>query len=496
MPVVLPRLAGRSMPPGNLLRRDEDEWRELFERLQERFPTVAPERVLQALRTHDGHAGNAAAELRSVTSITVKAPDPDDAEHVSTLLSSPMIFKHACSDHFRKYDVNGDGVLDLTEILSLTNDLYNSFGLSQPSEGCLRAFFQATDRNADGVLNEDEFRQFFEMFLRYAFFDVVRLQQLVDRGADKLGDAQGEASGGSVRKRHSECADGYVAAAAAPGAEEVSRQPPRERERDRERHERGSREASLVRHSSSHRGGGGEAGYQESNRQREERDAGYNARRDLPVADVQPGSLTAYCCVNPNGVTYRRGPVYDDRMDHGVAHGETVQVLEQWIRTPHGWLPMINHHGNVLFDRVQPPRAARARGEGRSKSSAAAQARGQVAPEGAGPVVQPAAKVASEPVNDQENRPVAAHEQHENRRHNRGDDGPSHIRKTKGASRREVKDLKESSDTIPDEWQAPMKTLMERFPSAGAQRVLQALREHGGHAGKAASQLRDSGVLA
>merc|ERR1719221_864662 len=83
------------------------------------------------------------------------------------------MFSHACKEHFKKYDMNGDGVLDWEEVRDLTNSLYDNFGLEAPREGGLKAFFDANDTNGDGVLSEKEFRRFFECFLRYAFFDVV-----------------------------------------------------------------------------------------------------------------------------------------------------------------------------------------------------------------------------------------------------------------------------------------------------------------------------------
>merc|ERR1719284_1948294 len=117
-----------------------------------------------------------------MTSANVKEADPDDVEHVSTLLSSPAMFKHACKEQFKKFDFNKDGVLEWEEVKQLVHNLYEEFGLQLPSEGALKAFFYATDENQDGVLSEREFRKFFEMFLRYAFFDHLKLRQMVEKG--------------------------------------------------------------------------------------------------------------------------------------------------------------------------------------------------------------------------------------------------------------------------------------------------------------------------
>merc|ERR1719230_1453603 len=116
---------------GNFLRPNEEEWRPVFNRLSERFPTVPGHRVAQALREHGGHAGEAAAVLRDLTGSTVKEADPDDVEHVATLLSSPAMFKHACKEKFQEFDKNGDGVLDFSEVLELTHSLYSGFGLQE-----------------------------------------------------------------------------------------------------------------------------------------------------------------------------------------------------------------------------------------------------------------------------------------------------------------------------------------------------------------------------
>lgn len=174
------------------LRPDEEEWREPLDRLCERFPAAGADRVAEALRQHDGHAGKAASSLREMLSAAVREPDPDDAEHVNTLLSSPFMFKHSCREHFERFDLDGSGSLDLEEVTQLAKALYSSFGLEPPSEGSVRNFFVAMDKNGDGVLSEREFQTFFEMFLRLAYFNVTKLRHLVERGEAGV---RGEASG-------------------------------------------------------------------------------------------------------------------------------------------------------------------------------------------------------------------------------------------------------------------------------------------------------------
>jgi len=172
-----------AMPAG--LTIEEEQWREPLDRLCERFPAAGVDRAVDALRQHGGHAGRAGAYLRELLSAAVKEPDPEDAQHVTTLLESPLMFKKSCREHFEQYDVDGNGSLDLEEIAQLAASLCASFGLEMPSEGSVRAFFAAMDENGDGVVSKTEFRVFFEKFLRLAYFDVTELRRIVEEGEAK-----------------------------------------------------------------------------------------------------------------------------------------------------------------------------------------------------------------------------------------------------------------------------------------------------------------------
>jgi len=152
---------------------------------------VSSERVAQALRDHQGHAGYAASELRELADASVKEPDFDDKDYVETLLTSPIMFKHVCQEHFEKFDENENGMLEWEEIVALTGSLYSSFGLKQPSDEILRAFFNNSDENQDGSLSEPEFRKFFESFLRHAFFETDQLRKIVDSSKSKRGPKVG-----------------------------------------------------------------------------------------------------------------------------------------------------------------------------------------------------------------------------------------------------------------------------------------------------------------
>lgn len=147
-----------------------EDLEERVSRLCERFPVVSAERVHQVLRDHGGHAGYAAAELRALSTDTIKPVDAEDSEHVAILLSNQTIFKQTCRAHFKKFDLNRNGTLEWDEVLALTNHLCHYMGVEQPGERSLQAFFAGSDTNHDGVLTEREFPKFFESFLRYAFF--------------------------------------------------------------------------------------------------------------------------------------------------------------------------------------------------------------------------------------------------------------------------------------------------------------------------------------
>eukprot|EP00747_Dinoflagellata_sp_TGD_P162491 gnl/TRDRNA2_/TRDRNA2_180163_c0_seq1.p1 gnl/TRDRNA2_/TRDRNA2_180163_c0~~gnl/TRDRNA2_/TRDRNA2_180163_c0_seq1.p1 ORF type:complete len:342 (+),score=68.29 gnl/TRDRNA2_/TRDRNA2_180163_c0_seq1:74-1027(+) len=147
----------------------EEDWQERFEKLHERFPKVSAERVLSALRANEGHAGYAAADLRELCSDAPKVVDAEDKDFVTTLLSSPVLFRNHCKTMFQKFDSNRNGMLEWEEVLDLTTELCSELGIDAPTEQNIRAFFEATDVNGDQVLSEDEFAKFFESLLRYGY---------------------------------------------------------------------------------------------------------------------------------------------------------------------------------------------------------------------------------------------------------------------------------------------------------------------------------------
>lgn len=90
------------MAPEEDGKRSEETWRPIFDRLQERFPDVGANKIATILLENNGHAGQAAAALRDLCGTGKREVDPDDQEHVKTLLTSPVMFAALCKENFRK----------------------------------------------------------------------------------------------------------------------------------------------------------------------------------------------------------------------------------------------------------------------------------------------------------------------------------------------------------------------------------------------------------
>lgn len=429
------------MAPAELLRPGEEPWKEVLDKLCERFPDFSPGRIASVLRDNQGHAGQAAAALRDLSGDGKRRVDPDDQEHVKTILTSPAMFSMVCKDNFRKFDVNCDGVLQWTEVLPLVISLYENFGLQPPREGFLKTFFDASDLNKDGVLSEKEFKRFFECFLRYAFFDVVQKHNssptrqyqpenqslqpevlrkkrspanasaashspLADRPPRLPSDLQHDASA-LVRTRKSERAeviDGTTGYASCSDNVLAPRCP--------------SRGSSVKRHS-------------------EKDGIIFDSRRVLRV-------------VAPNGIALRKTPNVNDRLDVAVPAGERVTVLETWVRTANGWLPVYDPAGQMLLEPVQAD----------SEPS------------------QQLSQTGGSTSSQQPERPSRSKGQSEAallEGFRSGDIRGSFLQKGE------------------EEWRERFERLQERFSLVSPDYILQVLRRCGGHAGQAASALREVG---
>jgi len=464
---------------GNFLKPNEQEWKEVFNRLSERFPTVKGHQIAQALREHHGHAGEAAAVLRDLTSCSVKEADPDDVEHVATLLSSPAMLKHACKEQFRKFDVNKDGVLEWDEVKQLVNNLYDEFGLQMPSEGSLKAFFFATDENMDGVLSEREFRKFFEMFLRYAFFDHLKLRQMVEKGQEieqrrnsmnadqipKVTEVRADADTASPQdSRASSASDGNK-----PATPDETQAPPKSQTKP----ERVAL-APIDQQKPPRRSPKSEDKQQDRSQQRDRdhRSSRDKERERAPPPEVSEGPFgTAIRCLAQNGVAYRASPDFQDRMDAVVGRGETVRVLEHWIRTPDGWLPVMDPQFQPLFERssAEPGDGTR-NGSDNQRQTHAEKKRVSIQEQRDDTLdvnVRSASAVQKSP------KPAEAF-------------GCAAVAPPRVSHEAESGGLKSNEE----EWRPVFERLSQRFPGVPECKIAQALRDNDGHAGKAASMLR------
>jgi Ca2+-binding EF-hand superfamily protein len=460
---------------GNPLKPNEEEWREVWKRLCERFPTVPGHRVAQALREHNGHAGEAAAVLRDLTGSAVKEADPDDVEHVATLLSSPAMFKHACKEQFKKFDVNKDGVLEWDEVKQLVHNLYDEFGLPAPAEGALKAFFYATDENQDGVLSEREFRKFFEMFLRYAFFDHLKLRQMVEKGQEieqkraslgggLIGEGRPEVSGSAETTSPQDSRASSASEASKP--DKASREEPVKPSRSPSRAEveaisRKESNSKLVPDPKQKSAGRSRKDEQDRDHERSRhRDREHRRERQDRERVVELAEGVAYRCVATNGVAFRASPAFQDRVDNTCSKNQSVQVLEHWIRTPDGWLPVMDPQGNTLFERSGPV--------GYSQPIAAPPALAQQLP----------------PVYSEENPKKRVSIQ------DKTDTLDVSVRSAARAKSPVPEADGSGLRSNEEEWRPVFDRLSERFPNIGPDKIAQALRDNDGHAGKAASMLR------
>jgi len=426
--------------PLMLLRPGEEDWRDVFDRLKERFPSVPAEKVAQLLRENSGHAGNTAGALRHLTGDGVVEPEPDDAEHVATLLSSPAMFKHVCKEHFKKFDMNGDGVLQYPEVLGLTNELYQNFGLQQPSEGSLRAFFDATDDNNDGVLSEREFRKFFECFLRYAYFDVMKLRQMVEKGRAKRANSKEFVENGKTLSTERVSPPSSSEDVPEPEVPRKPRSSPKARTAAPEpleeavRHQRGKDTHDVVDH---------------------------NGHRDH--AHHKQQSLR---CIADGGVPLCKSPDLQDTTGVIVKKGQTVPVLEMWVKTADGWLPVSDPNGGVLFDRAHDSER-----KSRADRHHASEAKG---------------------ANTQHRNNHSTGHHHHHQAEATATGQPEPPQQAAHASRSQVESGPAGKLAANEaDWQDRFDRLRERFPNCTAAQVLTALRDHDGHAGQAAAALRD-----
>jgi hypothetical protein len=360
--------------------KDPEDLQERAERLSERFPAVSFERVLEVLRKNGGHAGYAAADLRALDTDVIKPVDPEDAEHVATLLSNKTLFKQTCRAHFRKFDLNQNGTLEWDEVLALTNHLCSYMGLERPGEKSLKAFFEASDTNHDGVLTDREFPKFFEAFLRYAFFmqhrrlvgtwryradpnESLNSEFSIQLGKDYRlywrsvrGTCPGAPQSQVLQGRQEmngilELREGFLQA----DLKVCSRDGRDSEKRSSEvffgvvrlRFAEGTTEKVLANFKSDPQAASWGNDVTAKRRQTIEEEK--VSRCTTPAV----GAILR--CNAEHGVSYRRSPEYPERTDNVLAQGDTVRVLERhldtpWVRVSCGWLPVVDQRGVPLLE--------------------------------------------------------------------------------------------------------------------------------------------------
>jgi len=347
-----------------------EDLRERAERLRERFPDIAADRVLQVLRDNGGHAGYAAADLRALSTDVVKSADPEDSEHVATLLSNHTLFKQTCRAHFKKFDANRNGTLEWDEVMQLMNHLSRYMGLELPSEKSIQAFFESSDANHDGVLAEREFPKFFESFLRYAFF--MQHRRVVGTWLYK-GDAMGFDSEFTItlgkdyrlnyRSTRGGC-PGTPKAQVPQGRTEVhgalelyegwmqAELKVGNRSHDnffglvRLKFIEGATDKVIVNFKSDAQASWGNDVVAKRRSTIEEDRV---ARHQVP----EIGNILR--CIAPHGVAYRRAPEYHERTEDVLPPGETIRVADRhhdthWVCVAGGWLPTVDPKGIRLFE--------------------------------------------------------------------------------------------------------------------------------------------------
>jgi len=90
--------------------------------------------------------------------------------YAQSLLTSPNLMRTLCQRYFRRYDANGDGVLELSEAMTLIEDLQDSLGVpavDRPTEQQVRKLVERynQDRNDDS-LSQDNFAAWFSFSLK------------------------------------------------------------------------------------------------------------------------------------------------------------------------------------------------------------------------------------------------------------------------------------------------------------------------------------------
>eukprot|EP00746_Dinoflagellata_sp_MGD_P154997 gnl/MRDRNA2_/MRDRNA2_85158_c0_seq1.p1 gnl/MRDRNA2_/MRDRNA2_85158_c0~~gnl/MRDRNA2_/MRDRNA2_85158_c0_seq1.p1 ORF type:complete len:273 (-),score=38.40 gnl/MRDRNA2_/MRDRNA2_85158_c0_seq1:468-1286(-) len=92
-------------------------------------------------------------------------PASDPLKWLQTLLNNPMVLQQTCTSRFDTFDVNKDGNLQLSELITLCVDLSTVLDIEPWSEDKIAELFHKFDTNKDQVLSRKEFKKFFSFVL-------------------------------------------------------------------------------------------------------------------------------------------------------------------------------------------------------------------------------------------------------------------------------------------------------------------------------------------
>jgi hypothetical protein len=318
------------------------------------------------------------------------------------------------------------------------------------------------------------------MFLRYAFFDHLKLRQMVEKGQaielarkgslnsisevstrDNSEASRPSSSSEIVRPSRKPSLDDPPKVSLVP----IDAKHPSERRTPKAhqllspvQHRHAERRTPkdgqmLLSPSSLARHGGmiSPKAEKEKRRSRRDREHEGGASPSMNHSASAP-ALTAgrLICLAPQGVAYRGKPEFQDRTQSSVSKGESVEILEHWVRTPNGWLPMNDPSGRNLFEGVT----------GETPS-------------------------------------VSHHGEHRESRKKRVNIQDVHdhalqetVRSVTQSPVRRRPDAEVILKPEEQDWKPIFDRLCERFPNVGVDKITQALRDNDGHAGKAAQLLR------
>jgi len=135
---------------------------------QEILQREADQAAAKAARSAEKAAAKEEAAGRQATAFGkggLRSSEASDPRLLTALLGSEHLLNHACTAAFRRFDANGDGVLQVEEVQDLVAHLCSRTGVATPRAEMVERLFQMHDRSRDGLLQADEFATFYRALL-------------------------------------------------------------------------------------------------------------------------------------------------------------------------------------------------------------------------------------------------------------------------------------------------------------------------------------------